>query len=204
MKEHSMKPQKSTFMAWVTRMPLIKRWALMHCFQEENVSEHCHQVSVIAHLLVVIKNKRYGGELNPDKAAVVAIYHEISETKLQDINSKTKYHNPEFTAAFKKLEDIAEQECLETLPEDLRDEFSELLIQKNVNAEYKAIVKAADILSAYIKTMNELRFHNDEFLHVKEGLDPRIEQLIETMPEVKDFMDIFCDSCTTTLDKISG
>lgn len=199
-----MKPQKSTFMAWVTRMPLIKRWALMHCFQEENVSEHCHQVSVIAHLLVVIKNKRYGGELNPDKAAVVAIYHEISETKLQDINSKTKYHNPEFTAAFKKLEDIAEQECLETLPEDLRDEFSELLIQKNVNAEYKAIVKAADILSAYIKTMNELRFHNDEFLHVKEGLDPRIEQLIETMPEVKDFMDIFCDSCTTTLDKISG
>lgn len=199
-----MELQQSTFMAWVTRMPLIKRWALMHCFQEENVSEHCHQVSVIAHLLVVIKNKRYGGNLSPEKAAVVAIYHEISETKLQDINSKTKYHNPEFTAAFKKLEDIAEQECLETLPEDLRDEFSDLLIQKNVDIEYKAVVKAADILSAYIKTMNELRFHNDEFLHVKEGLDPRIEQLIKTMPEVKDFMDIFCDSCTTTLDKISG
>ena len=199
-----MKQQQSTFMAWVTRMPLIKRWALMHCFQEENVSEHCHQVSVIAHLLVVIKNKRYGGNLSPEKAAVVAIYHEISETKLQDINSKTKYHNPEFTAAFKKLEDIAEQECLETLPEDLRDEFSDLLIQKNVDSEYKAIVKAADILSAYIKTMNELRFHNDEFLHVKEGLDPRIQKLIENMPEVKDFMDIFCDSCTTTLDKISG
>ncbi|WP_240314531.1 5'-deoxynucleotidase [Vibrio tetraodonis] len=195
---------QSTFMAWVTRMPLIKRWALMHCFQEENVSEHSHQVSVIAHLLTVIKNKRYNGNLNPEKAAVVAIYHEISETKLQDINSKTKYHSPEFTAAFKKLEDIAEQECLETLPADLRDEFSNLLVQKNVEVEYKAIVKAADILAAYIKTLNELRFNNNEFLHVKEGLEPRIEQLIATMPEVKDFMDIFCDSCTTTFDKISG
>jgi 5'-deoxynucleotidase len=191
-------------MAWITRMPLIKRWALMHCFQEENVSEHCHQVSVIAHLLTVIKNKRYGGNLSPEKAAVVAIYHEVSETKLQDINSKTKYHNPEFTAAFKRLEDIAEQECLDTLPDDLRDEFSDLLVQKNVDADYKAIVKAADILSAYIKTMNELRFHNDEFLHVKEGLDERINKLKLTMPEVDDFMAIFCDSCTTTFDKISG
>lgn len=191
-------------MAWVTRMPLIKRWALMHCFQEENVSEHSHQVSVIAHLLTVIRNKRYGGNLNPERAAVVAIYHEISETKLQDMNSKTKYHSPEFTAAFKKLEDIAEQECLETLPEDLRDEFAGLLVQKNVDTEYKAIVKAADILAAYIKALNEIRFSNDEFLHVKEGLDSRIEELIETMPEVKDFMNVFCDSCTTTFDKISG
>lgn len=199
-----MKKSQSTFMAWVTRMPLIKRWALMHCFQEENVSEHSHQVAVIAHLLTVIKNKRYGGNLNPEKAAVTAIYHEISETKLQDINSKTKYHSPEFTAAFKKLEDIAEKECLETLPEDLRDEFSDLLVQKNVDAEYKAIVKSADILSAYIKTLNELRFNNDEFLHVKKGLDPKIKKLITEMPEVKDFMDVFCDSCTTTFDKISG
>ncbi|WP_328224830.1 5'-deoxynucleotidase [Vibrio anguillarum] len=128
----------------------------------------------------------------------------MSETKLQDINSKTKYHSPEFTAAFKKLEDIAEKECLETLPEDLRNEFSDLLVQKNVDAEYKAIVKAADILSAYIKTLNELRFNNDEFLHVKKGLDPKIKRLITEMPEVKDFMDVFCDSCTTTFDKISG
>ncbi len=176
----------------------------MHCFQEENVSEHCHQVSVIAHLLTVIKNKRYGGTLNPDRAAVIAIYHEISETKLQDINSKTKYHSPEFTAAFKKLEDIAELECLDTLPEDLRDLFKGLIVQRHVDPQYKSIVKAADILAAYIKTINELRFHNNEFLHVEEGLALRIEQLKADMPEVQDFMDVFCESCTTTFDKISG
>ncbi|WP_144208061.1 5'-deoxynucleotidase [Shewanella donghaensis] len=196
-----MKP--STFMAWITRMPLLERWALMHCFQKENVSEHCHQVAVIAHLLVVIKNKRFGGNLNPEKAATIALYHEVSETKLQDINSNTKYHSPEFTKAFKKLEDLAEKECLATLPEDLREEMEPLLVQTQVDPEYKAIVKAADILQAYVKTMNELRFNNDEFHHVKDNLDKKLAQMEQELPEVKCFIDIFLDSCTSTLDKLT-
>ncbi|WP_282168012.1 5'-deoxynucleotidase [Shewanella japonica] len=196
-----MKP--STFMAWITRMPLLERWALMHCFQKENVSEHCHQVAVIAHLLVVIKNKRFGGQLNPEKAATIALYHEVSETKLQDINSNTKYHSPEFTKAFKKLEDLAEKECLASLPDDLRDEMEPLLVQSEVDPEYKAIVKAADILQAYVKTMNELRFNNDEFHHVKDNLDRKLSEIQQALPEVNCFIDIFLDSCTSTLDKLT-
>ncbi|WP_029687446.1 5'-deoxynucleotidase [Tatumella saanichensis] len=196
--------KQSTFMAWITRMPLIKRWALMHCVQEENIAEHSHQVAVIAHLLTVIGNRRYDNPLDPERAAVIALYHEVSETKLQDINSKTKYHNPQFTRAFKQLETLAEQECLKTLPEDLRDAFSDLVIQENVDPRYKAIVKAADILSAYIKALNELRFRNDEFVHVKQGLEEKIAELRQNMPEVNDFMEVFCASCSTTLDKISG
>ncbi len=195
---------KSTFMAWLIRMPLIKRWSLMHCFQQENVSEHSHQVAVIAHLLVVIQNKRFNGTLSPEKAATIALYHEVSETKLQDMNSKTKYHSEEFTKAFKKLEDLAERECLSTLPEDLRDEFLPLLVQSEVDPTYKKIVKAADILSAYIKTMNELKYRNNEFIHVKENLDSQLDRLQAEMPEVKLFMELFLDSCTTTLDKLSG
>lgn len=194
---------QSTFMAWITRMPLIKRWALMHCVQKENVAEHSHQVAVIAHLLTVIGNKRYANPLNPERAAVIALYHEVSETKLQDINSRTKYHNPEFTKAFKQLEMLAERECLTTLPDDLQDTFSPLIIQDNVDPAYKKIVKAADILAAYIKTLNELRFNNDEFVHVKEGLDLRLADLRASMPEVNDFLEIFAESCTTTLDRIS-
>ncbi|GIU53065.1 5'-deoxynucleotidase [Shewanella sp. KT0246] len=196
-----MKP--STFMAWITRMPLLERWALMHCFQKENVSEHCHQVAVIAHLLVVINNKRFGGNLNPEKAATIALYHEVSETKLQDINSNTKYHSPEFTKAFKKLEDLAEKECLASLPADLREEMESLLVQSEVDPEYKAIVKAADILQAYVKTMNELRFNNDEFHHVKDNLDKKLNEIQQQLPEVKCFIDIFLDSCTSTLDKLT-
>lgn len=195
--------KQSTFMAWIIRMPLLERWALMHCFQSENVSEHCHQVAVIAHLLAVIKNKRFGGQLNPEKAATLALYHEVSETKLQDINTNTKYHNPEFTRAFKQLEELAEKECLATLPEDLQSEMRTLIIQTEVDPEYKDIVKAADILQAYVKTKNELRFSNDEFCHVKEHLDEKLTELKSNMPEVKTFIEIFLDSCTSTLDKLS-
>ena len=195
--------KQSAFLAWTTRMPLIQRWGLMHTFQPENVSEHSHQVAVIAHLLTVIKNKKFGGKLMPEKAATIAIYHEISETKLQDLSSKVKYHNPEFTREYKKLEKIAEKECLQSIPEDLRDEFAELIIQEEVDPEYKYIVKAADLLAALIKTNNELRFNNDEFKNVKENLDKKLVTLKGNMPEVAYFIDVFLVACTSTVDKLS-
>ena len=198
------KKKQSTFLAWIVRMSLIKRWALMLCFRHENVSEHSHQTAVIAHLLCVIKNRLYGGSVDPQKAATLAIYHEIAETKLQDLNSKTKYLNPEFTKQYKRLEAMAEKECLETLPPELQGDFRDLLIQENVDPEYKAIVKAADLLAAYIKANDELRFNNREFTHVREGLDPRIAQLYDSMPEVKYFMDTFMDCCWASVDELTG
>ncbi|MBL4940220.1 MAG: 5'-deoxynucleotidase [Colwellia sp.] len=195
--------KQSTFLAWTTRMPLIQRWGLMHTFQPENVSEHSHQVAVIAHLLTVIKNKKFGGNLIAEKAATIAIYHEISETKLQDLSSKVKYHNPEFTKEYKKLEKIAEKECLQTIPEDIRDEFEELLVQDKVDPAYKDIVKAADILAALIKANNELRFNNVEFAHVKINLDNKVNSLKRDMPEVEYFINIFLESCTATVDKLT-
>ena len=82
--------EESTFLAWIVRMSLIKRWALMHSFREENVSEHSHQTAVIAHMLAVIKNRLYGGQVDANRVAVLALYHEVSESKLQDLNSNTK------------------------------------------------------------------------------------------------------------------
>lgn len=196
--------KQSTFLAWIMRMSLIKRWALMLCFRKENVSEHCHQVAVIAHMLAVIKNKKFGGSIDAKQAAVLALYHEVSESKLQDLNSKTKYLNPEFTRQYKLLEKMAENECLSTLPPDLQDEFADLIIQDNVDSEYKKLVKAADLLAAYIKTNDELRFNNQEFIHVKEGLEPKLEALCQSMPEVDYFMKVFVPCCWATVDQLAG
>lgn len=195
---------KSTFMAWIVRMSLIKRWALMLCFRHENVSEHSHQTAVIAHLLCIIKNRLYGGKVDADRAAVLALYHEVSETKLQDLNSKTKYLNPEFTRQYKKLEAMAERECLNTLPDELKPDFAHLIIQDEVDPEMKKIVKAADLLAAFIKANDELRFHNQEFAHVREGLIPRLEEFARKMPEVQYFMDTFVPSCWATVDQLTG
>lgn len=195
--------QSSAFLAWILRMPLIKRWALMHSIKSENVAEHSHQVAVIAHLLAVIKNTYFNGDINADKVATVALYHEVSETKLQDINHVTKYHNPALTAEFKKLEAIAEEECLATLPEKLQPLFENLLIQNNVEPEYKRIVKAADLLSAYLKAKDEQRFGNHEFDHVATRLASMIETFSKDMPEVKFFIECFAELCAVSVDELS-
>lgn len=195
---------KSTFLAWILRMPLIKRWALMHCVKKENIAEHSHQVAVIAHMLAVIRNTFFQGQLIPEKAATLALYHECSETKLQDINHVTKYHNPELTKEFKKLEKLAEIDCVRSLPEPLQATFENLIIQSQVDPEYKDLVKAADLISAYFKAMDEIRFGNNEFDNVKERLGEMLEHYRATMPEVNYFLDTFSEHCFVSVDKLSA
>ncbi|OUS30850.1 5'-deoxynucleotidase [Thalassotalea sp. 42_200_T64] len=194
---------ESTFLAWMFRMPLIKRWALMYCVKSENIAEHSHQVAVVAHLLAVIKNKKFAGNLNADRAATVALYHEASETRYGDIVSPTKYANSEISREFKNIERLAEQECLESLPEELRDIFEDIVVQDNVEQQYKDIVKAADIMVAYIKSLDELNHNNPEFEHVEQNLKIKLERLSATMPEVEYFMSTFLRFCTVSVDKLS-
>jgi 5'-deoxynucleotidase len=193
----------SAFLAWILRMLLIKRWALMHAVKNENVAEHSHQVAVIAHLLAVIRNTYFQGTLNAEKAATIALYHEVSETKLQDINHVTKYHNPDLTREFKKIEEMAELECLKTLPFELQPIFKPLLVQKEVDPIYKALVKAADLISAYLKACDELRFQNSEFSHVKIRLEKMLSKYRDTMPEVDYFLSIFQEKCFVSVDQLA-
>ena len=194
---------QSTFLAWMFRMPLIKRWSLMFCVKPENIAEHSHQVAIVAHLLAVIKNKKFQGKLNADKVATIALYHEASETRYGDIVSPTKYANTEIAREFKKIESLAEKECLESLPDEFQEIFSDIIIQDNVAAEYKSIVKAADILVAYIKAIDELNHNNHEFDHVKERLGTKLTAMKNDMPEVQYFVDNFLSACSTTVDKLS-
>ena len=63
------------FFAFINRMKYIKRWSLMRSVREENIMEHSQQVAVIAHALALIKNKFYGGNVSPEKVALLAQYH---------------------------------------------------------------------------------------------------------------------------------
>lgn len=198
---------QSTFLAWVFRMPLIKRWSLMFCHKKENIAEHSHQVAVVAHLLALIYNKKVAPLHNsipiiPERAATIALYHDQIEIYTGDTVTPIKYHNQELTREFKKLESTAENLCLETLPEEFREDFSGLLISDKIEPEYARIVKSADVICAYIKTLDELRHHNYEFEHVKLNLEKKLDKLKE-QAEVRYFMDVFMASCITSLDKLT-
>lgn len=181
-------------------MPLISRWGLMYSVRPENIAEHSFQVAFITNHLVSIKNKAFGGNLDANLAVTYALYHEVSETKLLDTPTPVKYSDPEFTDAIKKLEHKTEVVCVETLPEQLQESFRGLVVQKEADPEYKKIVKAADVIAAYIKTLTELKFHNVEFVHVKENLEETLEPMVQTMPEVKEFLNIFVAPSVASLD----
>ncbi len=194
---------QSSFLAWMLRMPLIKRWSLMFCVKPENIAEHSHQVAIVAHLLAVIKNKKFGGQVNADKISTIALYHEASETRYGDIVSPTKYANKAIAREFKKIELLAEQECLASLPDEFQAIFSDIIVQDNVSEENKAIVKAADIIVAYIKALDEINHKNPEFDHVEQRLAIKITQLKRSHPEVEYFIETFMPACLATVDKLS-
>ncbi|MDE7464479.1 MAG: 5'-deoxynucleotidase, partial [Clostridiales bacterium] len=104
----------SKFFAFLDRMKLIDRWALMRNTTTEDVAQHTTQVAMIAHALCVIENTLYGGKLDGDKAAVLALYHESAEVVTGDLPTPVKYYDAEINRAYKNIESRAERKLLDT------------------------------------------------------------------------------------------
>ena len=191
----------SHFFAHLARMKLISRWPLMRNTQPENVQEHSLQVAMVAHALVLLKNQLEGTNLSPDKAATMALFHDASETLTGDLPTPVKYFNPQIEQEYKKIEQMAEQKLLDMVPPELQDAYRPLLLSSDLDQEYKPLVKAADVLCAYIKCLEELTAGNHEFFKARGRLLERLESL--NMPEVDKFCELFVPSFELTLDEIS-
>ena len=188
------------FFAYMARMKLIKRWSLMKSVSEENIAEHSAQVAQIAHALAVIKNQKFGGRLNADRIAVLALYHESSEVLTGDLPTPIKYYNPAIRKAYKDIEAVANEKLLTMLPEELQASYRPLIVEGGDSYECQ-LIKAADKISAYIKCVEELRSGNREFAKAEEALRAEVERYYE-YPEVKYFCDTFLDTFRKTLDEL--
>ncbi len=191
------------FFATVARMKYIERWALMRNTRQENLSEHCLEVSMISHALCVIGNIRYGKELNPDKAAIMGIYHDASEIITGDMPTPVKYYNKSIKEAFKSIEEEANCNLLKQLPDDLRDAYKDYFFKKDEFAYEWKLVKAADKISALIKCMEEEKTGNKEFVKAKEATEKIVLKLADEYVEVKDFVKEFLPAFAKTLDELN-
>ncbi|KFZ38386.1 5'-nucleotidase [Shewanella mangrovi] len=191
----------SHFFAHLARMKLIQRWPLMYNVRKENVQEHSLQVASVAHILAIISNKKFDGDFSPEKAATMAIYHDASEVLTGDLPTPVKYFNKDIELEYKKIEAIAEQRLLSLLPPEFQDEFRELLISEEAPADYKALVKSADTLCAYLKCLEELHAGNSEFKSAK----TRLEESLDNNPDkaVAYFREHFIPSFNLNLDQIN-
>ncbi|MCI8596348.1 MAG: 5'-deoxynucleotidase [Clostridia bacterium] len=189
---------KDKFFSLIARLRHIDRWSLMRNTRKENVAEHSYITAVVAHALCIIENELFGGELNPEKAAIFALYHDSAEVFTGDLPTPVKYHSEEIRAAYKAIEEKAEKKLLEFLPNELKDAFAKTVSPEKSEPEYK-FVKYADKLAALIKCNEELSAGNAEFAAAKKS----IEKTLESIPEksVKYFLQNFADSFGLSLDE---
>lgn len=194
----------SHFFAYMGKMKYIKRWNIMRNTENENILEHSAQCAMIAHALCVIKNKLFGGNLDSDRVAVLALYHETSEVITGDLATPVKYFNHEITEAYKKIESLAEERISNMLPDEIRDEYSELITQPKDTAEHQ-IVKAADKICAYIKCIEESKAGNSEFRKAEIKIKADLRVICENgdFPEVNYFMENFISSFELSLDELN-
>ena len=184
----------------VSRMKYINRWALMRNEHSENLCEHSFEVSVIAHALAVIGNKRFGKSLDGERAALLGLYHDTPETLTGDMPTPVKYYSEEVRLAYKTVEENACRSLVEMLPEDFKEDFAPFLIPDEADAELWKLVKAADKISALIKCLEEKKAGNSEFVKAGEGVRKSIESL--DSPEAKVFLEEFLPAYELTLDDL--
>ena len=191
----------SHFFALFSRMKYIDRWSLMRNTDAESLSQHSFDVSAIAHALAVIGNKRLGKSYDTGKIALTGMYHDMPEIITGDMPTPVKYHNSEIREAFGNIEKAAQRSLLDTLPEDLREEYRDFLIPDETDEGYR-LVKAADKISALLKCMLEERSGNTEFIKAREATEKSLHAM--NCPEAEIFLEEFLGSFSLVLDTVLG
>ena len=198
---NSISPNQSHFFAHLSRMKLINRWPLMRNIRTENVQEHSLQVAMVAHALALIRNKYFDGDLDPNQVATVAMFHDVSEVITGDLPTPVKYSNPIIRDEYKKIEKLAEQKLINMAPSEFKDDYAQLIDHQNHDKDIAFVVKAADVICAYLKTLEELSAGNKEFEIAKKRLDKMLKDYHSR--EVDYFIKAYVPSFSLSLDEIT-
>jgi len=166
----------------------------------ENIQEHSHIVSVLAHALAVIRRDVFKHETDPGLAASIALFHDSSEIFTGDLPTPIKYYDTEIMEAYKKVEAVASQKLLSALPAELRSSYEKILSPTD-DPDLLLLVKAADRLAAYIKCIEELKTGNLDFRLAAEQSKEKLMSL--NLPEVDYFMENFIPAFELTLDELN-
>ncbi|ROQ24992.1 5'-deoxynucleotidase [Gallaecimonas pentaromativorans] len=191
----------SHLFAQLARLRLIRRWPLMYNVQPENVAEHSLQVAMVAHALALISNHCFGTQLDANRVAALALFHDASEVLTGDLPTPVKYYNPAIADEYKKIEAVAEQRLVDMAPPELREAYRQLFVASADEAPLQSLVKDADTLCAYLKCLQELNMGNHEFTQAKGRLEAMLAKRMN--PPMRYFLDQFVPSFSLSLDDIA-
>lgn len=191
----------ASFFAFAFRMRYINRWGLMKNARYENLTEHAAETAMLAHALAVIGNKLYGRAYRPERIALFALYHDVSEIVTGDLPTPVKYFSEALLGSYRDIEKHARQQLLLKLPAELQDEYADLILE-NASDEEARIVKAADRLCALIKCAEEVKNGNTEFQKAHESSLALVEKDCEALPELRYFTEKLLPAFYLTLDEL--
>ena len=181
--------KENSFFGVISRTKHLYRWSTLISRDEESLNDHLLDTARIAHMLVLIKNEKFGGDLDPGKAVILAMYHDLPEIVTDDMPTPIKYGHPMMKPIYGELEEKVSSELISKMPEEFREDFDSILNRKKEDEEYWKIVKYADTISALIKCLIEKNLGNRDFDKAFLNLE---KSLIETVaPEVEYFMKTF-------------
>lgn len=107
----------------------------------QSVAEHMHRVAVIAYVLALLANLE-----NPHKVVTMAIFHDISEARISDLNYVHQKYNT-------RLEEKAHNDIVQSIP--FGKELKSLIDEYETRTTYDSkIVKDADNLE-FILSLKE-------------------------------------------------
>ena len=190
------------FFAMMSRMKYIERWALMRNSRPENISEHSLETAMIAHALGVIASKRLDKDIDANRLAVMAMYHDSTEIITGDMPTPIKYYNDEIKVAFKEVEKVAANRLLSMIPDDLREAYEPVFLEREEDEELLKLLKAADKISALIKCLEEKKAGNHEFISAEKTLKESLMAM--ELEEVKIFFEEFMPAYELTLDELNS
>lgn len=188
------------FFAMLSRMKYINRWGLMRNTRSENICEHSLEVALIAHALATVGNQKFGKSYNPERAALLAVFHDAPEIITGDMPTPVKYHSEEIRRAYGEVEDMAAEHLVSMLPEELREEYRKIMTMSGPQDEaLHPLVKAADKISAVIKCVEERISGNRDFSKAEQTITQAIRDM--GLPEADYFMDQFLPSYGLTIEE---
>ena len=189
----------NNFYAMLSRMKYINRWGLMRNTIHENISEHSLDVAIIAHALATFSNIYFNNNINAERIALLAMFHDCTEIITGDMPTPIKYFAPEIREAYKEVENVAKNRLLDGLSAELKSVYEPLLVETEEERELWRFVKAADKLSALIKCVEEKRMGNDDFIKAEASTLKSLKDM--DMPEVEMFLKEYFPAYSLTLDE---
>lgn len=151
------------FMNHILMLDTVARWKGSFNLVSDTDSSHTFRATALSIFNGLLENVRYGKDIDMYSLAGKTIFHDLVEAVTGDILGPVKHSNPKIKEAFEQYEKKAARNMIKLLPEFLRGEITELMVECKNDSYEGQMVDISDKLDALIKANLEMKNNPSEY-----------------------------------------